>query len=200
MATLTAMEVLNLTGTSLIGAAGLAFTVVTWFVGRRSELEKRDDQLLAWGTRGLEVMANIESLCLHGEYWAPDEFNRRKSQLAAEASTVLDQGRIFFPNIDSEGRRDSSENGFRPKILDELRLAYLVAEDISPDRPDDNRQRRDELWNARGRFVGYLRVAVSDKRKRQGEAGEPGRSVALAALLPGRTGVAAKPGARLHRR
>ncbi|WP_293905846.1 hypothetical protein [Phenylobacterium sp.] len=180
---------------SLVGLAGLTFTIVSWFINRRTERERRDDQLLTWGAQCLAAMANIEALCLHGAYWPDAEFNKRRVELAAQASALLDQGRIFFPNVAREGRSEQSgDKGLRPKILDELRLAYLIAEDLLPGRTGHNRQRRDELWDGRGRFVGYLRVAVGDKRKRRGPAGEPGRSVELAPLtLDG-------PPTRAHRR
>jgi hypothetical protein len=212
-------EGLNAVGTVALSAAALTFSIVTWRKERReradqlredarreadqraAEDNKRDDELLAWSNRAIDSMSRIDALCRYSaDDLEPGEFNRRKADLAAEVSAILDQGRIFFPNVQAEGREDPTSKGLRPRILDELRLAYLIARDLSPSTPLRNKYRRTELWDARGRLVGYLRAAVGDSRKRDVPAGQSGRSVKLDEL-PGEADMAnQQPYQAVHRR
>ena len=134
-------------------------------------------------------MAQLEMICWHPpEFRTQSEFNQLKVQLAANASALVDRGRIFFENVPWANPSDQADDprGQRPKVLDEVVVAYLVACDLSYQDAARNLFRRDELGAARRVFVSYLRAAIGDAREMNCEvdAARAGRSVKLNAYPP----------------
>ena len=178
--------------TLFLSAAALTFSITSWLINRRTEAarqrregERRDDELLAWSHRAIEVMAAIDALARHDPtIWGPGGFDQRRVELGGLASAILDQGRVFFPNVSPVGDEVARATGLRAAILDEIDVACRVADDIAVSTPRRNARRAQELWQARTDFSGYLREIVGDKRKRPGTAAAAGRSVRLAPLSP----------------
>eukprot|EP01041_Mallomonas_annulata_P033286 gene33286-55883_t len=71
---------------------------------RRGEAHKRDVELLHWGDRVISCMARIETLC---EGWDASLDKPHSRVLTAEASALVDQGRLFFPNVESQAQFDT---------------------------------------------------------------------------------------------
>ncbi len=70
-------------------------------------------------------------------------------RLAWQASALVEQGRVFFPNV----HPDKSHDGFRPKLLDEVVRCSIIAQYLR-EHPDvaPSGILKDQIWIARKAF------------------------------------------------
>jgi hypothetical protein len=124
-----------------IGSAALAALsfVFNWAVVRRQEIAQGlalraqiEADLMKWGFECIEVLSQCDALARIG---ASDETTRpAREQLCTKLSTLIDQGRLIFPNqLEHKlGKdRNAAFRGVRPPIQDAL---VLVHDEISKPR------------------------------------------------------------------
>lgn len=143
MYSLTFSDWVNAIGTILIPAAVATLAAVQWRSDRKaSERQEayirdqhakdnahrereRDENLLNWAIRVIDVMAEVESECRLPPTTENKERDRRRS-LYWRSSSLVDQGRLFFPNIATEHKIF----GYRPKLLDEVVRSAFIANSL----------------------------------------------------------------------
>jgi hypothetical protein len=120
--------------TLLVGALG----TLQWAISERARARRRDAAMMSWGGEVIDVMSEIEGYC---DFGRPQEADALRSA-ASRASALVDRGRLFFPNVQSQ-ERDFQESaaesrGFRVAILDEVVRAFFVAKHLlnSPGPPE----------------------------------------------------------------
>ena len=147
-----------------------AFSLFQWLLSVRARSDERDDELLAWGAKVMDAMAELETLCANpASLWPGVEFDRRRLALAASLSSLVDQGRMFFPNVQSRGqqRGDKPEayRGSRVVILDQVIVGYDVAHLIPQAGPERKARLQQPLRDARREFVSLLQKEVGSSRR-----------------------------------
>lgn len=132
---------------------------------------QRDTQLTEWGMRVVKLMAELESACefASAEAKQQEETARR---LAWQASALVDQGRLFYPNI----RSGEDPSGFRPKLLDEVVRATYIAKAIVTEASIDRNSLRGHAYSARRRFIAILQHKT-DASLFHGETDDIGSSI-----------------------
>lgn len=97
----------------------------------RRENDLRHDDVFAWAKEAIRAMQSVVVLCAD---WGPKLKGKHRqlelSRLAMELSCLLEQGRLFFKNevADTYGaEKEAAFRGYRPAILDQILIAYLVA-------------------------------------------------------------------------
>lgn len=154
----------------VLGAAGLLVTcalgVLSWIqwstsekaTARQREKEEsarsrqRDVELTRWGNSVIELMAELEAECFPLAASAKSRSHVVET-LAWRASALVDQGRLFFPNI---GASDKS-SGDRIGLLDEVIRATYVAQYVAAGRTEvDGKLLRAHVYSARKRFIKSL--------------------------------------------
>lgn len=97
---------------------------------RRVQEEQLRAQLdaasLDWGNAAIETMGEAAALA-HSNHLTEADFKSQRLDVARRLSTLVDRGRMFFPNVDAHTHgtdRDTAYRGNRPPILDALIYAY----------------------------------------------------------------------------
>ncbi len=100
---------------------------------KAADAKRRDVEMFHWGTKVLDVFAETEAVCAPLVNDRPD---RRPSaeRLGWLASSLVDQGRLFFPNPAT----DHIQGGLRPMILDEVLRCCFVARHLAEHGADSD--------------------------------------------------------------
>lgn len=94
-----------------------------------------DTQSLGWGNTCIDVLNRAAMFARTRQHQANDAsfFQQRVNMLLA-LSSLVERGRLFFPNIDPASKGSEKEGayrGSRPPILDALMLAYYEVEALT---------------------------------------------------------------------
>ena len=134
----------------LIGS-GIAFisAVCGWFISHRWQLKnyrlavdaeraRWNQAVQGWATEVVEAMTRVHA---HFEHLDHQEAIANSEELATELSVLVDQGRLYFPNVlrDCYGdEKQQSRQGYRSAMLDPLVAAIAVIRGAEPefDVPD----------------------------------------------------------------
>ena len=104
-------------------------------------------------------MAAVEILCEFGPLANQCE---RAAALAADASALVDQGRLFFPNVETDNLvGEDKGRGWRVAILDEVVRAYYVAKLAASEPQADLTDLKSQVRAARRRFVKHLQAEMA---------------------------------------
>ena len=91
-----------------------------------------------------------------------DAFEVSRHRLLHLLSALIDEGRLFFLNIrrDDYGQdKPSAYRGFTPRLMDCLKIAYLLLEKVRAGSPENDLLRA-QLVDARRDFVSELQREV----------------------------------------
>lgn len=90
-----------------------------------------DSELISWGVRSIERMAEAHIfLQTRGSGCPAEDLNKRRDQIQAAISALVDRGRLYFPNHSADidwpswRTRSLANKGFRDPILDALMIAH----------------------------------------------------------------------------
>jgi hypothetical protein len=173
--------------TIVVGLLGL----LQWYISARTTARTRDHDLYAWGCSVIDLMTTLEMLAtetVRAEF--EPSYRQRCRELMAEASALIDKGRLFFPNVQTasfsvQGPRPSNRvrtndprrasRGFRVRILDEVIRAFMVAKFLNANGPQVDNLVRYKLRESRRRFLSFLQVEMGQSLKRSSrrETGGP---------------------------
>ncbi len=130
-----------------IALSVLLWGILQWYLTVRGEKRKRDINLTTWGFEVMEMMAELYSICSQGR--PNDAASATAERIAWKASALVEQGRVFFPNVDPT----TSHKGFRPKLLDEVvRCCYIARYLSEHSSPAETKNLRDQVKDARKAF------------------------------------------------
>ena len=131
----------------VIIAVGSAFVALIGAIASRRETRKQreiqverlrqeiDGASLAWGNRAIDALNRSAMLARTRELHQNDNsFKGAQFNMAVGLSTLVDQGRMFFPNIapDAKGaEKEGAFRGFRPPILDALMFAFYEVQALT---------------------------------------------------------------------
>ena len=124
---------------------------------RKRDDRHRDDRVLDWATRVLVAFAELEVSCRNRG--PTEDASERASQIAARASALIDEGRFFFPNVDTTKQRfvfdrhNEGRAGLRQRVLDDVVRLYIIASSIQSDSANCCADAAAVLWRARQSFV-----------------------------------------------
>ncbi len=109
-------------------AAGLAWRETRRQRRLQSETLRQqvDAASVDWGRRAIDALCEAVALAQASHLMAHEQAERRSS-LAARLSALVDEGRLFFPNVDPDDHgtdKTAAFRGRRPPILDALIYAY----------------------------------------------------------------------------
>lgn len=141
---------------SAIAALAVVFAAIQILLDQLARRRQYDADLIRWGNAVIALMAEIESQCAP---FSPNAGPLRvevAERLSSEASALVDQGRLFFPNLDVV----DDERGYRVKLLDEALRAFYVSRLLAKEGRTDGVLLRCHMWSSRTRFVHLLQEEV----------------------------------------
>ncbi len=94
-----------------------------------------DAASLDWGGAAIDTLVRC-AIFARTRHMHPNEpaFMAAKTNMMIQLSTLVDRGRMFFPNIDPDGRgieKEGAYRGSRPPILDVVMFTYHEIEALS---------------------------------------------------------------------
>lgn len=94
-----------------------------------------DTQSLAWGNGCIDMLGRAAIFARTRQHQQNDaSFLQQRVNLMLALSSLVERGRLFFPNIEADGKgaeKDGAYRGSRPPILDALMFAYYEIETMS---------------------------------------------------------------------
>jgi hypothetical protein len=152
-------------GASATIAVGLV-ALVQWLVSERNarrdrlvdqqvQARERDTDLTNWGMQVISLMAELEAAC--DPFGESVELEQSATErLAFRASALVDQGRLFFPNVDVAG----TPGGIRVALLDEVLRTFYCARHLAATGRKDGPLLKAHVWHSRKRFVNRLQSQI----------------------------------------
>lgn len=127
-----------------------------------------DSNVIDWANVILHVLAEAyEALSEKGVSYSDADFRRRRSDIRASLSALIDRGRIFFPNrtdTDHGADKDIGFQGHRQEILNTLVRAYQVIDQAGAG-PGPDPSAADAVMTERRKFVAEVFKAVDPVRR-----------------------------------
>ncbi|MEO1304405.1 MAG: hypothetical protein AAFV37_05475 [Pseudomonadota bacterium] len=94
-----------------------------------------DSQSLAWGNACIDTLNRAAMFARTRQHQANDaSFFQQRVNVMLALSSLVERGRLFFPNIDPAskgGEKEGAYRGSRPPVLDALMFAYYEVEALS---------------------------------------------------------------------
>jgi hypothetical protein len=136
--------------------------------GEKKDRERqRDTEMTRWGSEVIDVMAEIETAC--APLTKADDYGLVAIEtLSQRASALVDRGRLFFPNVPS-GDGSPADEGVRVRVLDQVLKACYVARHLTVFGRSRGLELRQQVWQARGKFVALLQNEMAGSLRQVGE-------------------------------
>jgi hypothetical protein len=161
-------------GTSVVSALiSLASAVWAYKSGRfasdvqRVELKRQYfSELRAWAGEVVDAISDaiVEiDPSIAGEGLAA----AKHKELCAKLSALIDRGRWFFPNINSDEfgqHKELAFRGYRHEVLDGIVNAYQVLERVDSKQSAANADARVALISARKEFVSHIQAVLQPRQ------------------------------------
>ncbi|MEL6726978.1 MAG: hypothetical protein AAFP91_05770 [Pseudomonadota bacterium] len=94
-----------------------------------------DTQSLAWGNACIDVLNRAAMFARTRQHQSNDaSFFQQRINMMLAISSLVERGRLFFPNINPEskgGEKEGAYRGVRPPVLDALMFAYYEVETLT---------------------------------------------------------------------
>lgn len=130
----------------VIAAASAIVALIGAFMARNETRKQRriqmerlrtdiDQASLQWGVSAIDALGRAAAFARTREHHANDSsFNGSKLNMSVAISTLVEQGRLYFPNIDPASKgaeKPGAYRGSRPPILDALMYAYYELQAVT---------------------------------------------------------------------
>ena len=152
---------------AIAGLAAVVVALAQWFFSSQAASRQRDSEMTSWGGEVIDLMAELETACdpiSPDTRYSPPEIEK----LSHRASSLVDRGRLFFPNVPSRGTA-SDDEGIRVRILDQVLLACYAARYLSFAPTSARAVLRAHVWSARRRFVVLLQKEMGQSLRKVAE-------------------------------
>ena len=157
--------------------AVVALLISLWVSRRQSRLDlenlrlQRDNDIISWSIKSLDAFCTAEML-LRREYWAScqqADYEKQRLMLMRDLSSCIDQGRLYFPNIDKDKyglHKESAFQGMRHLVLDCLVWTYdLLKDETGFDKIEDFEGRRAAVTKYKREFLSDVQSEVDPVRR-----------------------------------
>lgn len=128
-----------------------------------------DGASLAWGNRAIDVLNRAAMFARTRDlHQNENSFKGAQFNMAVGISTVVDQGRMFFPNIspDSKGaEKEGAFRGSRPPILDALMYAYYEVQALTRQGGPTGDNSAEYIEDCRRLVVSELQAHLDPRRR-----------------------------------
>ena len=125
--------ILNFTSL-VIALIALIVSLYNWRTADRGVRNDVLSQVRAWGDYVIDMLTDACGLCaLSPQKMSDGAFFLRQSEMMSRASSLLDRGRLFFPNEKRDAfgpHKPGAFRGIRPPLLDLLILSFELTRSI----------------------------------------------------------------------
>jgi hypothetical protein len=141
----------------------------------REEEALRLGEVLAWANEAIREFQSLVVICrLREEELDKARAKEKLLDIVFNTSILIERGRLFFKNDPS---------AYRPKVLDQLLIAYLAARRCMTANDDDRQRMLVVVEDCERQFLSLMQAEVGRDRTRDPGAGKGGDSINLDSLL-----------------
>ncbi len=165
---------------ALIAAIALAGNWQSW----RSKQLRRDD-VLAWGNEAITALQTLVLICVDGQSSKTSQTDRL-AEVRFSTSVLVERGRLFFRNANTDHYGDWKEpayQGYRPRVLDHLVVAYQIATAWPSASEDDRKKMCMVAESTLRQFVSLLQKEVGRDRTAAADTSQGGNGADLHYLM-----------------
>jgi hypothetical protein len=145
----------------LLSALAVAAGAFGVFHTMRSNRDMIRQRLLAWGDEVIDTLSEAAQHLQGCDKWESRDL-RLLEMSRGKVSSLWDRGRWLFPNTETSFRASNMNPGFRPPVLDAMRLCYcLLRERESGIDPQSCRRTSDALVAVKRAFTAFIRDAAT---------------------------------------
>ena len=166
-------EVALTVGSALIALVGAVGSRIE--TGRQKKLQMQalraqvDKASVDWGGEAIDLLSEAGALAdLCRSSLPNDQIEIRKSELTAKLSSLVDRGRLFFPNIDPASKgaeKEGAYRGHRPPILDAVMYAFYEVQSISRNEGPSPQDSANFIFDCRRLLVSELQAHLDPRRQ-----------------------------------
>lgn len=128
-----------------------------------------DSQSLGWGNACIDVLNRAAMFARTRQHQSNDaSFLQQRVNLMLAISSLVERGRLFFPNIDPHtkgGEKEGAYRGSRPPILDALMFAYYEVEALTRQGGPTADNSADFIDDCRRLLVSELQAHFDPRRR-----------------------------------
>ena len=128
-----------------------------------------DAQSLGWGNACIDTLTRAAMFARTRQHQANDaSFLQGRVNLMLALSSLVERGRLFFPNIDPQGKgieKEGAYRGSRPPILDALMLAYYEVEALTRQGGPTADNSAEYIEDCRRLLVSELQAHLDPRRR-----------------------------------
>ncbi|HLA94713.1 MAG TPA: hypothetical protein VK612_03255 [Pyrinomonadaceae bacterium] len=123
-------------------------------------------QIQDWVTQVIRAMSDAYVL---GEFQDDNDFERRRIEAMASLTSLLDQGRMFFPNIDADWGKEKpiAFQGLRHEILDPIKKSFDLVKRMKELKTGQRESMAELFFKRRQEFVSIAHKELSPKDRDQ---------------------------------
>ncbi|MEM9938827.1 MAG: hypothetical protein AAF768_08270 [Pseudomonadota bacterium] len=167
------LEVLIAVLSAVVAVAGALLSRAETRRQRHIQLENLrhgiDAQSLAWGNHCIDVLNRAAMFARTRQHQQNDSsFLQQRVNLMLAVSSLVERGRLFFPNIDPSSKgaeKQGAYRGSRPPILDALMFAYYELEAMSRTDGPTADNSADFVEDCRRLLVSELQAHLDPRRR-----------------------------------
>jgi hypothetical protein len=126
-----------------------------------------DSQVMNWANRTVAAMAEAQHICASPNVGAL-YINERGIALATSLSSLIDEGRWYFPNVgrrQTDAEKPGAYRGTRQPILDHVFLAYEAVYEMMRAEDASREALAAKIAEAKRHFVSEVQHAVDPRRR-----------------------------------
>ena len=134
---------------------------------RRVQFQDHSRDIRSWGACVIQKMSEAVILCEMNPQKMKGEFYKRRQELRADISSLLDQGRMYFPNIKKNRiglSKEGAYRGLRQKALDRVAECYRLVSGINYIEQKPNKKLQECMVKKRREFVSELQKALKARQ------------------------------------
>lgn len=128
-----------------------------------------DSQSLAWGNTCIDTLNRAAMFARTRQHQQTDAaFLQQRVNLMMALSSLVERGRLFFPNIEADGKgaeKEGAYRGHRPPILDAVMFAYYEIEALSRTDGPTAENSGDFIDDCRRLLVSELQAHLDPRRR-----------------------------------
>lgn len=126
-----------------------------------------DSQVMNWANRTVAAMAEAQHICASPNVGVLF-LNERGIMLATTLSSLIDEGRWFFPNVGrrlKDGEKPGAYRGTRQPVLDHIVAAYDAVNEMLRQEDGVRDGLAAKIGEAKRHFVSEVQHAVDPRRR-----------------------------------
>lgn len=167
------VEVLIAVGSAFVALVGALLATNETRKQRKLQVEtlrqRIDGASLDWGNEAIDLLGEAGAVAWLCRSNVPEtEIEKARHDVARKISSMVDRGRLFFPNVNPASKgaeKEGAYRGHRPPVLDAMMYAYYEVQEISRSGGPSPQDSANFIFDCRRLLVSELQAHLDPRRR-----------------------------------